>query len=362
MTELLRTIGVEHPIFLAPLGGGPSTPELAAAVANAGGLGAIAAAYLSPRQISESIRRTRELTDRPLNVNLFAGGYHESVGKDPAPMLEAMAHVHAELGLKAPVLPPIPGDPFDEQFEAVLAAKPRVFSFTFGIPDAKTIERAKSAGILVFGTATTVAEGRLLEAAGVDAVIAQAGEAGGQRGTFDGSFEDGLVPLNELLAGLIKTLEIPVIASGGLMNGRDIAGALNAGASAVQLGTAFLCCPESGASATYKRALLAAGEDRTKITYAFTGRGARGLDNRFMRIMEGRRNEILPFPAQNMLTRELRNAATERGNPEYLSLWAGTGVGKVRAMPASELMKDLLTELNDALVGPVGLEPTTNGL
>lgn len=346
---MIEIPGVEQPIFLAPLGGGPSTAALAAAVANAGGLGAIAAAYLTPTEIADIIRQCRALTGRPLNVNLFAGGYHATTSQATSPMLAAIAEVHREFGLPTPMLPKIPSDPFADQFEAILSAKVKVFSFTFGIPSSDIIERAKQAGMLVFGTATTVAEGRLLEAAGADAVVAQGSEAGGQRGTFDGTFDAGLVPLMELISGLVESLSIPVIASGGLMDGRDIARVLKAGASAAQLGTAFLCCPESGASAAYKQALLAAREGHTAITYAFTGRAARGLENRFTRSMASHLADILPFPIQNLITRDLRSASAKRGDPEFLSLWAGTGVARLRAVPAAELMQRLIEETRVAM-------------
>lgn len=346
---MIEIPGVEQPIYLAPLGGGPSTPALAAAVANAGGLGAIAAAYLTPTEITDTILQTRALTGRPLNVNLFAGGYHATTRQDPSPILSAIAEIHRDLGLPTPALPEIPQDPFADQFEAILEAKPRVFSVTFGIPSLDVIERAKRAGMLVFGTATTVAEGRLLEAAGADAVVAQGSEAGGQRGTFDGPFEAGLIPLMELISGLVESLRIPVIASGGLMDGYDVARVLKAGASAAQLGTAFLCCPESGASAAYKQALLASGDHQTAITYAFTGRAARGLENRFTRSMAGHVADTLPFPIQNLLTRDLRKASAKRGNPEFLSLWAGTGVARMRALPAGELMQILIDEMKVAM-------------
>ncbi len=351
---MIEIPGVEQSIFLAPLGGGPSTPAIAAAVANAGGLGAIAAAYLTPTEIADTIRKTRTLTGRPLNVNLFAGGYHATTSQDTSPMLAAIAEVHRELGLPQPRLPEIPPDPFAEQFEAILAAKPMVFSFTFGIPSSDVIERAKRAGMLVFGTATTVAEGRLLEAAGADAVVAQGSEAGGQRGTFDVSFEAGLVPLMELISGLVESLRVPVIASGGIMDGHDIARVLKAGASAAQLGTAFLCCPESGASAAYKQALHGARDGQTAITYAFTGRAARGLENRFTRSMADRRTDTLPFPIQNFLTRDLRQSSAKRGDSEFLSLWAGTGVARMRAIPAAELMQILIEETRVAMTENTG--------
>jgi nitronate monooxygenase len=349
---LLDMVGVEYPIFLAPLGGGPSTPELAAEVGNAGGLAALAAAYLTPEEMTDGVRRIRELTQAPLNVNLFAGGYHTQTGQDPGPMLQLIAEVHWELGLAVPKLPELPQDPFEKQFDTLVSLKPKVFSFTFGIPPRQAIERARLAGVVSIGSATTVEEGRMLEAAGVDAIVAQGAEAGGQRGTFHGTFEDGLVPLAELVTGLVQQVRVPVIASGGLMNGRQIAGMLKMGASAVQLGTAFLCCPEAGTSTTYRKALLEARADRTVITYAFTGRGARGLENEFMRRMASHRDKVLPFPLQNQLTRDLRKAASEQGNPEFLSLWAGTGVAEVRQQPAAEVMRRLVLETEDALGGP----------
>ncbi len=354
-SRLLDLLKIQYPIFLAPLGGGPSTPELAAAVANAGGLGALAAAYLTPSQLVDDVQRTRQRTKGPLNVNLFAGGYHATTKQDPRPMLSVLEGVHRDLGLPKPNLPEVPPDPFPEQFEALLATRPQVFSFTFGIPPLTAIRRAQEEGILVFGTATTIHEGQLLTAAGVDAIVAQGAEAGGQRGTFDGSFEKGLVPVRELVKDLLETTKVPVIASGGIMNGRQIAEMLRLGASAVQLGTAFLCTPEAGTSAPYRQALLSAGDDKTAITYAFTGRGARGLENEFMRKVAPHRDAILPFPIQNLLTRDLRKAAAQQGNPEFLSLWAGTGVGEVRAERAAAVMQRLVGEMEEVLGGPGGI-------
>ena len=350
--RLLDLVGVQYPIFLAPLGGGPSTPQLAAAVGNAGGLAALAAAYLSPQQITDDVQKTRERTSAPLNVNLFAGGYHAEINRDAAPMLDLVGTAHRELGIAQPRLPEVPPDPFEAQFQTLLSLRPRVFSFTFGIPPRLVMECARAESILTFGSATTVEEGKLLEAAGVDAIVAQGAEAGGQRGTFQGSFEDGLVPLADLVSGLLRNLRVPVIASGGLMNGRQIAQMLKLGASAVQLGTAFLCCPEAGTSATYRKALLSARADTTTITYAFTGRGARGIENEFMRRMAPHREEILPFPWQNLLTRDLRQAATEQGNSEFLSLWAGTGVAEITEEPAAAVVRRLVQETEEALGGP----------
>lgn len=342
---LLRRLGVENPIFLAPMGGGPGTPELAAAVSNVGGLGALAVSYLTPDQIIETIRATRALTNKPLNVNLFAGehAYATSVDVPSEPMMKLMRAVHGELGLPEPILPGLAPNPFPEQLEAVLEARPEVFSFTFGIPDRDSLERLRQRGIAVMGTATTVAEAHMLADAGVDAIVAQGAEAGAHRGTFvgrfeAGSFEESMVPTLELVQAI--TGFATVIASGGIMDSQDVGRMLGNGASAVQMGTAFLTCPESGAAASYKLALLSAGSDTTVITRAFSGRAARGLKNEFIERSAG--VEPLPFPVQNMLTRAMRGAAAKQGKAGFQSLWAGQGVAKCRVLPAAELVPALL--------------------
>jgi nitronate monooxygenase len=345
---LLERLNLEHPIIQAPMGGGPSTPELVAAVSNAGGLGSLGAPYLTPDQISQAIRQIRALTDRPFNVNLFAGGYEAQAPVDPEPMLALLAEVHEAYGLPPPSPPKLPPDPFAEQLEAVLDARPAVFSFTFGIPNQDAMARIRARGIMTFGTATTVEEARLLERAGVDAIVAQGAEAGAQRGTFAAPFEAAMVPTLELTAGILNQVSVPVIASGGLMDGRDIVAVLELGASAAQLGTAFLPCPESGAPEAHKQAILAAREDTTVMTRAFSGRPARGIANAFIARVEGKQDAILPFPLQNTLTRPLRTAAAERGDAEFLSLWAGAGVARARAMPAAELVRRLVEEIDEA--------------
>jgi len=347
---LLQRIGIEHPILLAPMAGSGGTPELAAAVSNAGGLGAWGGAYAKPEEIAVAIRRIRSLTDRPFNINLFAGGYETDSKIDPRPMLDIVGEAHAALGLPPPGLPPVPFNPFDAQLEAVLEERPPVFSFTFGIPSPAQIAMLKTRGIAVSGSATTVEEARRLAQAGVDAIVAQGAEAGAHRGTFAAPFAESMVPLAALVRGICAITALPVIASGGLMDGRDIAAVLKLGAAAVQLGTAFLPCPESGAPAPYKHALLAATKDTTVITRAYSGRPARGLPNRFIAMVSGKEEFILPFRQQNDLTRPMRNAAGQKGVADYISLWAGQGVRRSRQMPATELVKTLLTEMSAAEV------------
>jgi nitronate monooxygenase len=341
-------LGFELPIIQAPMGGGPSTPELVAAVSNAGGLGSLAAAYLTPDQTLAAVRRVRALTARPFSVNLFAGGYSGEI-PDPEPMLSLLGEVHAALGLPPPTLPALPMDPFPDQLAAVLEARPPVFSFTFGIPTPDRIRALKVHGITLLGTATTVKEAVMLAQAGVDGVIAQGAEAGAHRGTFSGTFEAAMIPTLELVRGIRGVTELPVIASGGIMTGDEIARALRSGASAAALGTAFLACPESGASEAYKRAVVAAGQDKTVITRAFSGRPARGLVNGFIGKLAGKEEAILPYPLQNLLTRAMRAAAATQGNADFLSLWAGQGVARIRAMPAADLVSRLAAETRTAL-------------
>jgi nitronate monooxygenase len=344
-SEFLKALGIEYPIIQGPMGGGPSTPELVAAVSNAGGLGSLGAAYMTPEQIADAIRRIRTLSSRPFNVNLFAGGWSTDNDFDAGPMLGMLRDIHNALGLQAPVAPTPVADPFPAQLEAVLEARAPIFSFTFGIPSAEALERVKALGIVSLGTATTVEEARRLEQAGVDAIVAQGEEAGAHRGTFLDTFEASMRPMIELVRDVAGVTGLPIIATGGMMDGRDIVAALKAGASAAQLGTAFLPCPESGASEAYRRAILGAKQDTTLVTRVFSGRPARGLKNTFITSLDGKQNFILPYPLQNALTRPMRNAAARLGRPEYLSLYAGQGVTRARALPAAELVARLIQEM-----------------
>ena len=341
---LLEKLAIRLPIILAPMAGGPGTPELAAAVTNAGGLGSLGVAYLTPDQIREEIRRTRALTPGPINVNAFAGGV-EPMTRDPAPALLLMSEIHAELALPAPALPPLPPNPFERQIEVAIESRVPVFSFTFGIPPPEAMAWLRASKIVTIGTATTVEEARMLEEAGVDAVVAQGAEAGAHRGTFTVRAEEALSPTMSLVRDVVAHVKVPVIASGGIMTGAEIADALRAGAEAVQLGTAFLACPEAGTSRAYREALLGATGDPTVITRAFSGRAARGIRNAFIDRVGEREELILPFPLQNALTRPMRTAAAQRGNADYLSLWAGRGVARIRSMPAGDLVALLAEEI-----------------
>jgi len=343
---LLNRLQIQYPIFLAPMAGGPSTPELAAAVSNAGGLGAIGVEYLSVDQTREAIRRTRELTDKPIHVNLFVPASQSTGASDADAMLRILEPIHRDLGIAPPVSPLPSPSAFEERFAAVLEARPEVFSSTFGMLSPEHVKSLQVCGTFVIGTATTAHEGKLLEATGVDGIVAQGSEAGGHRGTFASSFESSMVPRLKLVREIVSQTGLPVIASGGLMTGSDISHALESGACAAQLGTAFLACPEAGTSKPYREALLSATTNTTVITRAFSGRPARGLANRFSELLAMHEEIILPFPLQNTLTRAMRKSAGEQNRAEFLSLWAGTGVAKARSMPASELVRVLVEEMN----------------
>ena len=332
---------LRYPIIQAPMAGA-STPEMAAAVSNAGGLGSLAAAYSTPQQIREMVARTRQLTDQPFNVNLFAIEFPPAP-EDVSAALALVAPFYQELGLGEPTRP-FAGTTFTEQAEVLLELEIPVFSFTFGVPSPAIMQAFKTKGTQIIGTATTVAEGMILEKAGVDAIVAQGSEAGAHRGTFHHPFEQAMVSTMALVPQLARSVSVPVIASGGIMNGQGIRAALELGASAVQLGTAFLVCPESSIPECYKQAVQNATDDSTQITRAFSGRPARGIRNRFMLAGESQPEAVLAFPWQNNLTRPMRNAAAKANNPEMLSLWAGQAASLARPMKAADLVKILASE------------------
>ncbi len=347
--DLTTLLGITHPVVLAPMAGGPSTPALAAAVSNAGGLGQLGCAYLTPAQITAEITETRRLTDRPFGVNLFTGGSERATypAPDPAAALALLGRHYAALGLPPPAAPAWPEDSLAAQIEAVLAARVAVFSFTFGIAPHADVARFRAGGTRVVGTATTVEEARMLADAGVDAVAAQGAEAGGHRGTFAGPFETALVGTLALVPQIVDALPgVPVLASGGIMDGRGIIAARALGAAGAQMGTAFLTCSESGLAPAAKARLLAAREDETLITRAFSGRPARALRNLFTEELESAGpGARLPFPLQNAATRPMRNEAGKHGDTGRMSIYTGQGLRLTRALPAGELVARLVAEM-----------------
>jgi nitronate monooxygenase len=344
--QLLERIGIEHPIFQAPMAGANATPPaLVAAVSNARALGFLGAAYMTPEQVVRECAAIRALTSRTFGINLFAPTPIPDPPSDVAMALDRIAAFHAELGLPAPSWPTNPAHSFDDQLAAAVDGGAGVFSFTFGTLSSHAIGKAKSRGIYLIGTATTVDEAITLERSGVDAVVAQGSEAGAHRGTFLGAFESSMVGTMSLVPQIADAIRIPLIASDGIMDGRGIAAALRLGAGAAQMGTAFLVTDECGVAEAYKDAVLSAHDDSTRVTRAFSGRPARGIVNRAMTEIERDGGAILAYPYQNSLTRPMRNAAAQQDRTEFLSLWAGQAAGLARRMSATELVATLVREI-----------------
>jgi nitronate monooxygenase len=348
-TSLSKLLKIDYPIVQAPMAGGPTTPELVAAVSNAGGLGSLAAGMLSPDAIRQGVAEVRRRTKRPFAINLFIFEKPHPAADEVANALKMLEPFRKELGLApgAP-LPKYCEDP-DEQFEAVLEAAPAVASFTFGILTPDQIAKFKNRGSLVVGTATTVAEAKAWEKAGANAVCAQGSEAGAHRGTFLADFVSALVGTMALVPQCVDAVRIPVIAAGGIMDGRGIAASLMLGAAGVQLGTAFMRCPEAGTPPVWKDAIRSTRDDQTRVTRVYSGRYARGIVNEFMRRMLPIENDIATYPVQNALTGEIRRTAAKSDRPEFMSLWAGQAAALSREMPAADLVAALVAESLAAL-------------
>jgi len=339
------------PIIQAPMAGGVCPPELVAAVCEAGGIGSFGFAYSPPEKIDEDLTAVKALTQGCVNANFFL---FRPVQVPPIELqsaasqaLQRLAAPEAE-GLLAP---PIPSPPFfpdlNAQLESVWKHKPGLLTFHFGIPPAEVIDQARLLGISVGITATNEAEALAIENAGADFIVAQGIEAGGHRGFFDPEAADEGLSTLELTRRLVKLCARPIVSAGGMMDGADIAAAMRAGAAAAQMGTAFLCCDESGASKAHKRFVLTQGSRGSAVTRAFSGRPARGINNEFIKLMEDQ--PVLPFPLQNSLTGPLRQWAGKADNGEYQSLWAGAQYPRARQMPASDLVRRLMQEMQLAL-------------
>ena len=349
-TEAIERLGIRLPIVAAPMGGGPSTPALVAAVSEAGGLGSLAGGYLSPDRLRAEIAAVRDATDQPFAVNLFAPTPVEPTAEEVEAALAALAPYRMLLQLPAR---PTAGGPWSEDFDAQLAVvveeRVPVVSFTFGLLPAAAVAALHDTGSLLVGTATTVEEARSVAASGADLVCAQGSEAGAHRGTFLGPPEEALIGTLALVPQVADAVAVPVIAAGGIMDGRGVAAVLGLGAGAAVLGTAFLRCPEAGTSAPYRRALAAATETATAVTTRITGRAARGIENRLMR--ELRDVAVPPYPVMHTLTAELRRRAAERDEPDLMSLWCGQGVRLATERPAGELVRRLADDAAATIAG-----------
>ncbi|MEV8548603.1 nitronate monooxygenase [Streptomyces glaucescens] len=346
-----------HPIVQAPMAGGVSVPQLAAAVSEAGGLGFLAAGYKTADGMYQEIKQLRGLTSRPFGVNLFMP---QPEYAEPA-AVDVYAH---QLAGEAAWYETELGDPdsgrddgYDAKLAVLLDNPVPVVSFHFGVPGRDALDALRRAGTFTLVTATTADEARAVEQAGADAVIVQGVEAGGHQGTHrDIPENDGSgIGLLSLVAQVREAVRLPLVAAGGIMRGSQIAAVLAAGASAAQLGTAFLATPESGAQAVHKQALTNPLFTRTELTRAFSGRPARGLVNRFMR--EHGRYAPAAYPEVHHLTSPLRKAAAKAGDGQGMALWAGQGHRMARELPAGQLVEVLAAELAAARAAVVGGGP-----
>jgi nitronate monooxygenase len=349
VSRLEDCLGISIPVIQAGMAGGPTTIELVTEVSRHGGLGTLGAGYMSPSQIQEAIQRIRSMTDKPFAVNLL-------VFDNPlidSSLLQAAAKVlepyRSKLGLPSFAgLPPVK-ETFAERFQVVLEERVPIFSFTFGLLDHSQIASLHERNIRVMGTATTVEEAKTLESLDVDVIVAQGSEAGGHRGTFSGSYESALIGTMSLVPQVVDHVACPVVAAGGIADGRQMAAAIALGASGVQMGTAFLTTREAGTNDIHKQAILKSHDTSTVVTNAFSGKPARGIRNAFVDQLTKGSTPIPPYPVQNALTREIRKEAARLGKAEWMSLWAGQSSGMAKSCSVAELVSAILHEYQIAV-------------
>jgi nitronate monooxygenase len=347
--RLMDLFGIEHPLLQAPMAG-TSSPSMAVAVSEAGGLGSIAAAMLTPDGLRSELQIVKQGTARPINVNFFCHVPPVLDEERETRWRQRLAPYYRELGVASDAGKGAAARaPFDGAFcDVVLEFKPKVVSFHFGLPEALLVKRVKDAGIAVISSATTAAEARWLEEHGCDAVIAQGNEAGGHRGMFltdDIARQAGTMAL---VPQVVDAVKVPVIAAGGIGDGRGIVAAFALGAAGVQVGTAFMLTPEAKTSALHRRALKQANDNSTTLTNVFTGRPARGIVNRYIREV-GPMSEVAPtFPLAAGASAPMRAAAEAAGSADFTPLWSGQAPTFAREMPAGAIVTRLIEEAGAA--------------
>lgn len=346
LTELLK---VEHPIIQAPMAGGVTTSNLVAGVSNAGCLGMIGAGYMTPIQMGAQIKELKELTSNPFGVNLFVPNEFNVTENEVKTANRSLNPLRQQLNLQPKDSFEIPSfndifETFIEQIKVIIEEKIPICSFTFGIPSKEVIVELKQSNIILIGTATTVREAIENEKAGMDIVVVQGSEAGGHRGNFINKPTESLIGLMSLIPQVVDNVSIPVIAAGGIMDGRGLNASLCLGAQGVQMGTAFLTCFESGAHKVHKEAILNASEDQTVLTRSFSGKWARGLENKFILEMQKHEQFLPDFPIQNTLTQEIRKISSVENNQDYMSLWSGQSPRLAKCQTVELLIKDIIAE------------------
>lgn len=347
LNPFIARLGIEFPIIQAPMAG-VSTPQLAAAVSNAGGLGSLGIGASTADQARKMIEETRSLTREPFNVNVFC---HVPAERDVAretAWLRYLAPLFAEAGIEPPAVLNEIYTTFlhdDAVFDLLIEQRPAVVSFHFGLPSMDRIKALRDAGITTLASATSLREAALIEQAGVDAIVAQGIEAGGHRGMFDPDVIDEQLSTAVLVRLLVQRAKLPVIAAGGIMDGEGIRAALDLGAAAAQLGTAFILCPESAANAGYRANLKSARAAATRLTSVLSGRPARGMTNRLISFGESLGSPVpAAYPVAYDAAKQLSAAAAKLGNHEFAAQWAGQGAPLARELPAAQLVQTLVQE------------------
>jgi nitronate monooxygenase len=353
--RLTAKLGIEYPFIQGPLGG-LSSQRLTAEMSNFGGLGSFGAHGLSPDAIKNVIKEIRSLTSKPFAMNLWVSMEDEGArsadenrfNRSLAPLADHLA----ELGAPRPIYKPYSPKRFEDQARVFLDARIPVFSFIFGIPPRDILEECKTKNIFTIGTATTPDEGAALRDAGVDAVVASGFEAGGHRGSFLRPAEDSLTGTISLVPQIVDIVDVPVIAAGGIGDARGIIAALALGAEAVQMGTAFLACEESGANRLHRETLQKRNAARTALTKGFTGRLARAIHTRIIDDLNQSGTEILPYPLQRELFRNLAITAEAAGRADLMPMWAGQSANLSAHTNVSALLSSLVEEVTE-IAGPV---------
>ncbi|SKB81306.1 NAD(P)H-dependent flavin oxidoreductase [Dyadobacter psychrophilus] len=346
-TKITALLGIRYPILQGPMGGGFSTPELLAAVSNAGGLGSFGAYTLTPDQILAADKAIKSMTDQPYNINLWVSDVDETLKDYPVEKLETVKQLFKpyfdSLGIPLPDLDRNIPSKFQKQVEALFEVRPAVFSFIFGIPSKDILDEARRLGIKTVGAATTLDEGLALEEAGVDAIVASGFEAGGHRPSFLKPAHQSLTGTFALVQQLKAKIMTPVIAAGGIKDGSGIRAALNLGADAAQLGTAFLVTEESNATPRHREMLLSDEARYTVLSKSLTGRMGRMIRNRISEEVSYE-TEVLPFPLQSRFMGPLREAAQAQGRTDLSIFWSGQNAVNLKPGKAADLMQSLIDE------------------
>lgn len=348
--RIQQMLGIDLPIIQAPMAGA-GLANLAAAVAEAGALGSLPCALLDPERLRAEHDAFRQRTDRPLNLNFFCHQPPVPDNRREAAWRNRLQPYFTEFGLTPAAAPSAPSRmPFDAEFCALVEElRPQVVSFHFGLPEPRLMQRVAATGARILSSATTVDEARWLEAEGVDAIIAQGVEAGGHRGMFRTDSIATQIGTFSLVPQIVDAVRIPVIAAGGVADGRGIAAALMLGAAGVQIGTAYLFCPEATVCEPHRRALAQAGTQETALTNLFTGRPARGMVNRLMREVGPLSSGVPDFPLAAGALAPLRGATEPAGSGDFMSLWSGQSAPLCRSLPAEELTQQLARQALERL-------------